>query len=166
MRTSLRAGIAALALVLTIAPAAMAETTSSTVNESLSAAASISATLPASVTYTPNTTAGAGFYIAPISATNVSTDHPAGLTVRLTASTLTSASTTIPLTDRQFEHSGAAVGWTRTPVMYGTSSISNTEIATRTTPVSSATLNVDAQVRNVTVPGSYSGSLTFSFTTN
>lgn len=166
MTSTLRALVVALILAVTIAPAVLAESASSNVSESLTAPATISATVPASLAYTADTGAGAGYYRGSLAVTDVDTDNPAGLTVKLTASTLVSGGATVPLTDRQFEFIGPAGPWTRTATMYGTASITDRTIATSAAPVSGATLTLDAQVRNVTVPGAYTGTLTLTFTTN
>lgn len=161
-----RAAAAALILALAIAAPVAADSSTSEVDETLVLASTIAATVPANITYTPNVPAGAGYYVAPLAITDVETDYPTGLSVKLTATTLVGPGATIPLTDRQFEYVGPAGSFTRTPVLYGTSAITGLTIASTGAPLVGGSLDIDAQVRNVTVPGTYSGTLTLTFETN
>lgn len=167
MRTH-RAAVAALILALSIAPAALAAEQESEVDETLVVAANIAAVVPASLTYTPDTVAGAGFFRADptLYIDDIETDFPTGLTVYITATPLVGPGATIPLADRQLEFIGPAGPFTRSPIMYGDSSITDQVLATTGAPLVGGALEVDAQVRNVTIPGAYTGTLTLTFATN
>lgn len=159
-----RAAAAALILALSIAPAALAAEQESEVDETLTVASTISAVVPASATYVAQV--DPGLYRAEIPITDISTDFPVGLSVHVTATPLVGPGATVPVTDRAIGPMTSPAGWTETTVDYGTASIVDALIASVGTPVTDDDIIVASRVRDVFVPGTYTGTLTVTVATN
>ena len=166
-RAKKRTGSLILAAVLALAlPAsAFAASTSSTVTESLTVAASISMTgIPASLDY-GSSTAGTNV-VAPEFTAAVSSNNASGWSVAVNATDLTNGGGTIPATNRQYSMAGS--GYTATgggsPVSYPGGDF---VIANRATP-GSANVFVTSRISipAAASPGAYTGSAVFTASTN
>lgn len=159
--------VIALALSLALPSSALAATTSGTTSESLTLAASISMTVPASVTYAAQ---GGGTFLATVPITNVSTDNTTGLSIYGTFSTLTGPAT-IAVTNRAFLHDGGLgtiPDASTTDLNYGDITDAGqgylfVNLNAATAPKSGSWSSL---VQNVTAPGTYSGTITFTAATN
>ena len=161
-----RALVAGLALALALAAPATASTSSSTVAETLTVAASISATVPATVTYQP-VTGQPGVFGASLAMTSITTNNPAGFGIMIAATPLTGP-VTIPVGDRAIEQPTVSAGITGTATAYGydpAAWAAGTELAHAFAPVTNGTVTAPLRVRNISVPGAYTGSLTIVFST-
>ena len=141
---------------------------SSTVSEAITVSASIAATVPASITYTP-VGGSPGVYAATVAVTAVTTNNPAGFGASIAATPLTGPAT-IAVTDRAVDLPVTSAGITGTATPYGAPAAAwttgnGTDLAHAFAPVTNGTISVPMKVRNVTVPGAYSGTLTLTFST-
>lgn len=170
MKRLISIGLAA-SLALSVTGSAFAISTGGSVTEGFTKEASISMTIPAGpIGYTA---AGSVFTSAPINITNLTTDDPKGLTVKAKASDLVSGANIVLSTKRQSTQTGS--GWGTAGYVL-TASIPLGGYATPTTEVTLATTgdlfgNVKAftqvmVINDVVKPGTYSGSITYTASTN
>ena len=171
MRTRTFAAGLALALALAVPSSALAGSVSqtSTVTEGL-IASNIAMVVPATATYT-QVAGSPGFYQYSMAVTGVSTDSPAGLTVKARVSTLTGPAT-IPTTDRQLALTTALSAGLATvsagATAYGSFVDNTTQITfvTSTGPVAAGGFTMWPTVRNISTSGTYSSTLTLIATSN
>jgi hypothetical protein len=156
------AGILALAAVSPVAAA----TSSGTTPESLSIAATISMTVPTSVTYTQ----GKALNSSDITLTNLDTDNPNGLTVKLDVNA--AGSGLINPASRSLANGPAVAGWTgpgtiATPFPNGGSSeqVDVAYYGSNNPSVHSFTFVSKVNASSWS-PGTYTGSLHFVASTN
>lgn len=164
--------ILTLAFALALPGSAFAATTSSTVTESVTAAAAVSMTVPASITYTMSGKVASG-----------------NIAITAITSTFTAANTTVSVTPNgaggsNFDYAKRSItttgtgGWTFTNIASGCnvstgsgcgsganswSSATAKTIASVTGDVSSGSLDVASSIY-IPAPGSYTGTLQFTLT--
>jgi hypothetical protein len=157
------ATVTALVLSILSAGAVAAADAGGSTSESLTVASTISFVTPTSQTYIDAGT-GNEYRIDP--SQTVSTNNATGWTLKVRASALTGP-VTIPTTDRTVDPGSAPAGVTFTSIPYGGFANASTDytIATKASAGSSA-LSWTFKVQNVSVAGTYSGSLDFVATTN